>query len=207
MVNAQAESNQTSTMRIGIAYKLTFPNGKVYIGITRETLAQRVRRHVAYARAGRQYALSAAIRKYGEDSFSSEIVASGSWEELKRIEVQLIAKYDSLRHGGYNMTGGGEGSLGVSVSESTKQKISKTLAGRQLSDVHRKRVGDAQRGKRISEQTKQKMREAAAKRCSTPMSDEQKEKISAALRGKKRSPEVMAKIWESRRANLISQNA
>lgn len=54
---------------MGILYKLTFPNGKSYIGITTESLSRRVQRHVNYARAGKSYALSSAIRKYGEDSF------------------------------------------------------------------------------------------------------------------------------------------
>lgn len=191
-------------MRSGIAYKLTFPNGKVYIGITRETLAQRIRRHVSYARSGKPYALSAAIRKHGEESFTAEVVGRGTWEELKQMEIELIAQHDSLRGGGYNMTGGGDGSLGVAVADSTKKKISVALSGRELSATHRRRVGESQKGKTIPEETRQKMRAAAAARCSTPMSPEQREKIAAALRGRRRPPELMAKIWESRRANATN---
>lgn len=189
-------------MKSGIAYKLTFPSGKVYIGITRETLSQRVRRHISYARSGKPYALSAAIRKYGEDSFSAEVVASGTWEELKQIEIRLISEYNSLRDGGYNMTGGGEGSRGIHMSEITKKKISAALTGRKLSEDHRRRVSESQRGKRLSEETKQRMRNAAAKRCAEPMPEDQRAKIADALRGRKRPEEVMARIWSSRRANV-----
>lgn len=153
-MNAQALKE---IMRLGIAYMLTFQNGKVYVGITREPLVRRVQRHVAYACAGKSFALSAAIRKYGEKSFAVEVIGSGSWEELKAIEIEMIAKYQSFGKGGYNMTKGGDGSLGAPVPYGVRKKISTSLSGRKLSVEHRKRVGDAQKGKVISEETKIKM--------------------------------------------------
>ena len=181
-------------LKTGIAYKLTFNNGKVYIGITRESLSARVRRHIANARAGKPYALSSAIRKHGEDSFSSEVIGRGTWEELKSIEVAAIAFHNALGNGGYNMTGGGEGTLCVTQAPETKAKIAASLSGRTCSEEHRRRVGLAQRGKTIPEETRQKMRLAAQARVArTPMSQEQKEKISAALKGRKIPPDVVAK--------------
>lgn len=185
-------------MRKGVAYKLTFPNGKVYIGITRGTLSRRIKCHISYARSGKHFALSAAIRKYGEDSFTSEIVGTGTWDELTSIEVLLIAQYKSLGSGGYNMTGGGEGSLGVPVAESVKAKISRALAGRKLSDEHRQRVGAAQLGKVIQPETREKMSASALGRV---ISDDQRNKVSAALKGRKQSPELVAKRVAARRAN------
>lgn len=180
-------------LRTGIAYKLTFPSGKVYIGITRESLAQRVRRHIANARAGKPFALSAAIRKHGEGSFSVEVLGAGSWEELKDIEIAEIARCNALGCGGYNMTGGGEGTLCVTQKPETKAKISASLAGRECSEDHKRRVGLAQRGKTISEATKQKMRAAAQARVArAPMSQEQKDKISAALKGRPIPVDVLA---------------
>lgn len=180
--------------KTGIAYKLTFQNGKVYIGITRETLKQRIRRHIANARAGKPYALSAAIRKYGEDSFRAEVIGTGSWEELRAIEVAEIARHDSLGAGGYNMTGGGEGTLCVAQSPETKAKIAAALLGRKCSDEHRARVSDAQRGKCIPEATREKMRAAAKARAArSPMSQDQKDKIRAALKGRKVPADVVAK--------------
>lgn len=158
---------------MGILYKLTFNSGKCYIGITTETLNRRVQRHVNYARANRSYALSAAIRKHGEKSFVAEILASaGTWDELKNLEIDAIRFYKSLCPNGYNMTAGGDGSLGVVPSDEKKKKISEALKGRKLSDSHRKAVGDSQRGKVIPEDTRARMR--VAHKARPPMSDEQR---------------------------------
>lgn len=156
-----------------ILYKLTFPNGKVYIGITTETLPRRVQRHIAYARAHRPYALSAAIRKYGEKSFSAEQIASArSWVDLVDLERIAVQQFNSLCPNGYNMTGGGEGSFRVAPSEEKRKKISQSLSGRKLSEAHRRAVGLAQRGKTIPESTRKKMSEAHRSRA--PMSPEQR---------------------------------
>jgi len=160
-----------TTMRI--LYKLTFPNGKAYIGITTESLSRRVQRHIAYARANRQYAVSAAIRKYGEKSFVAEHIASAkSWSDLLNIEKMAIEQYNTICPYGYNMTGGGEGSYKVQPSDEKRRKISESLSGRRLSDDHRRAVGLAQRGKTIPAETRAKMSEAHKKR--PPMSQEQR---------------------------------
>lgn len=194
-------------MRTGIAYILTFQNGKVYIGITREGLSRRIERHIAYARSGKHFALSSAIRKYGESSFTSDVVGRGTWEELQAIEISLIAKHNSCGAGGYNMTFGGEGSLGISPSEETRKRIgaamSKALSGRTLTDEHKRRVGDAFRGKPLSLETRKKMSDAAKARVAArgPMSEEQKEKIRASLKNSRSASRRSAQatnfnLWE-----------
>lgn len=158
---------------MGILYKLTFPNGKAYIGITNESLARRVQRHVAYARAGKPYALSAAIRKYGEKSFVAEVIGTcESWDGLVALEVAAVLEYKSLCPHGYNMTGGGEGSFRVTPTPEKRKKISESLSGRKLSDAHRVAVGLAQVGKTIPASTRQKM--SAAHKHRAPMSEEQR---------------------------------
>lgn len=158
---------------MNILYKLAFPNGKVYIGITTESLSRRVQRHINYARKNRPYALSAAIRKYGEHSFTAEHIASArSKEDLSALERMMIAHYNTICPNGYNMTGGGEGTYRVKPSEKTRNKISESLSGRKLSDAHRMAVGLAQKGKNIPIETRQKM--SAAHKNRSPMSPEQK---------------------------------
>jgi group I intron endonuclease len=166
---------------MNILYKLTFPNGKVYIGITTESLSRRVQRHIAYARANKPYAVSAAIRKYGEKSFIAEHIASSkNWIDLTFIERLAIEQYNSICPFGYNMTGGGEGSYKVSPSDEKRRKISESLTGRKLSEDHRRAVGLAQKGKVISAETKLKMSEAHRNR--RPMSQEQREIRSEAAK-------------------------
>ena len=158
---------------MGILYKLTFPNGKVYIGITTETLSRRVQRHINYARENRPYALSAAIRKYGERSFTAEHIASAmSKDDLAVVERILIAQHDSICPNGYNMTGGGEGTYLVKPSHEKRKKISESLSGRKLSEAHRISIGLAQKGKTIPHETRRKM--SAAHQGRPPMSAEQR---------------------------------
>jgi len=188
-------------MRRGILYKLTFPNGKAYIGITRESLSQRVRRHIQYARKGKMLALSCAIRKYGEDSFTSEVLASVDSSKLKQIEIDAIREHRMRGVILYNMTDGGDGSLGVALSQETKTKISASLRGRVCTELHRKRVSQAQKGKVIPPDVREKMSLAAKVRCKSPMSEEQKQKRRDALLGRKQSPELIAKRVAARKAN------
>ena len=158
---------------MGIVYKLTFSNGKSYIGITTESLSRRVQRHLNYARSNKPYALSAAIRKYGENSFTSEVIGSADTrEELCRMEMLAIETHGTMCPSGYNMTGGGDGSRGLSPATSTRRKISLSLTGRKLSASHREAVGNAQLGKTIPQATREKMSKAHQGR--PPMSEEQR---------------------------------
>lgn len=55
-----------------------------------------------------------AIRKYGLENFTFEVLEECSPEELDEREIYCIAFYDSFRHG-YNMTEGGEGWRGEAL--------------------------------------------------------------------------------------------
>ena len=200
MVNAQ----WCKKMKYGLLYKLTFPNGKLYIGITRESLAMRIRRHIQYARQGRMLALSCAIRAHGESSFIAEVIGQGDWDSLKQMEIAAILEHRQAGFVLYNMTNGGDGSLGLPRTAETKAKISAALKGRVMyfSDEHKKRISEAQKGKVIPEDVKQKMREAAKRRCSlAPMSPEQRKKISDSLLGKKHSADRVAARVATRKQN------
>jgi group I intron endonuclease len=192
------------SMTQAILYRLTFPNGKVYIGITKESVEQRIRRHIAYARSGKQYSLSCAIRKYGEKSFFYDVLNAGTWDEMKKAEIVSIAAHNSMGKFGYNMTAGGEGSLGLKKDAFVKAKISKALKGRKVNftEEHRKKLSEVQKGKVIPDETRKKMQEAARRRCLEPMSELEKEKRRAALIGKKRTQEVKEKISNTQKMNF-----
>lgn len=188
-------------MKTGILYRLNFHNGKAYIGITRESLSQRVRRHILYARQGRAFALSCAIRKYGECSFTAEILLVAEHKDLNRLEIDAIREHRCRGVVLYNMTDGGDGSLGVSVSSETRKKISASLRGRKCSQIHRLRVSEANKGKTIPDEVREKMRASARARCATPMSEEQRQKRRDALTGKKQPEGLIAKRVAARKAN------
>ena len=106
-----------------VVYKHTSPNGKVYIGITSQKLNRRFRDGKGYYNNKHFYN---AIKKYGWDNFSHEVLFDNlTEEEAKLMEQFYIALYDSINpKNGYNQTLGGEGTLGYHMSQETKTKIS-----------------------------------------------------------------------------------
>ena len=105
-------------------YKLTSPNGKSYHGITILSVNRRMTGHRTAARNGSTYPLHAAIRKYGFDAFKLEVLSeSKDLAELHRLEVEAIARDNTVAPNGYNLTAGGEGTTGHTVSEEHRTAI------------------------------------------------------------------------------------
>lgn len=97
---------------MGCVYRITNNvNRKTYIGMTVRTPDQRWWEHRNEAKKGSNYFIHQAIRKYGEDNFSFEIIAeSDCVDELKRLEIDNIKTYRShMTQHGYNKTWGGDG--------------------------------------------------------------------------------------------------
>lgn len=93
-------------------YKATSQTtGKVYIGQSSQTLQERINQHNSHA-FGHQYNyhFHNAIRKYGADDFTYEIIEDKieTIEELNEREKYWISQYDSY-YNGYNSTLGGDG--------------------------------------------------------------------------------------------------
>lgn len=90
-------------------YKLTAPSGKMYIGLTKQTIKVRWSNHVrkAFTRVDYNHGLYNAIRKYGPAAFViSELATAASKQEAQRLERRFIALEDpSLL---YNVSPGGE---------------------------------------------------------------------------------------------------
>ena len=101
----------------GIVYKATSPSGKSYIGITQQTLQTRKLEHLRRSKSGSTKAFHNAIRKYGEENIKWEVIDKvDTWEKLEEIEMLYIQKFDTYRNG-YNMTLGGDGTIGYKYSE------------------------------------------------------------------------------------------
>lgn len=108
---------------IGI-YKITNKiNGKSYIGQSID-VERRFLHHKKYRRTGeKNKSLYRAIKKYGIENFSFEIIDICRKEELDKKETYYIEKYGTFKNG-YNMTKGGESILGY---EFTKKSIEKRV--------------------------------------------------------------------------------
>lgn len=84
-------------------------NGKKYIGMSGRELDARWKTHCSAARNGSPFRFHSAIRKYGEDNFTKEILYEDlSIEDCRTIEEQTIAEYETVVYG-YNAKPGGCG--------------------------------------------------------------------------------------------------
>ena len=115
-------------MTFGSIYKIQFPNGKYYIGLTTTSLEQRRQQHKYCVKRGETQCLYNALRKYEMvDTFELiEIDTTDSLEELCEMEIRYIIEYNSyyMNGNGYNMTHGGEGINGYVFTEEDKQRAS-----------------------------------------------------------------------------------
>ena len=115
-------------MVYGYIYKIEFPNGKNYIGLTTRTLQKRWIDHNKNAKnTNETTALYNAIRFYNIiDTFELiEIDTAETKEELCQKEIEQIKIHNSYyKDNGYNMTYGGEGLIGYEFTEEDKEKIS-----------------------------------------------------------------------------------
>ncbi len=193
-------------------YCLTSPSGKRYVGIglSKGGIKARwnsYRKH----RANEQPLLHAALEKYGPDSFKYEVILeTDDREKACAVERQLIALWGcQIRSKGYNILSGGDGWIvGTRHSDETKKKLSVIKAGKTPWKAVEASVA-ARKGKKLSEAHKEKLK--AAKAVSTYiMSEETRHKRSLASKGHKRnvghkvSQETRVKISESNKGKKLS---
>jgi hypothetical protein len=118
-------------MPFGYIYKIQFPNGKHYIGITTTSLEQRQKQHRTCAKSGDTKCLYNALRKYEMvDTFQLiEIDTADTLEELCEKEMKYIIEYSSyyINKNGYNMTYGGEGTTGYVYTEEQRKEQSNRI--------------------------------------------------------------------------------
>ncbi len=161
------------------------PSNKRYIGITCKKPERRWNNGKGY---NHNIYFTKAINKYGWDNFQHIIIARGLLEdEAKWLEIELIREWDTTNdEKGYNITLGGEGTMGWNPSDETRRKMSKTLKGKFKGENH------PMYGKHHSEETRKKMSEAHKGKLvgrNSPMygkchSEETKKKIGEANKGK-----------------------
>lgn len=102
-----------------VIYQITNKvDGKSYVGVTRFTPEHRWTQHKYNARRLAKTHLHHAINKYGVDNFEVKAVAScvGDWSEAERQVIKSLAPE-------YNMTNGGEITVGRRASKETVEKI------------------------------------------------------------------------------------
>lgn len=96
----------------GKIYKITNKvNGKIYVGQTTKSLKERFQKHCWGTTHKDKYhlnmAIKKAIKKYGKENFTIELIEEVETSKLNEREVYWISFYDSYNTG-YNCTKGGQ---------------------------------------------------------------------------------------------------
>jgi hypothetical protein len=159
---------------VGEIYKITNTvTNKCYIGQTRSHRLNhgkyrpygylgRFKSHISGSRSNQDHCkyLNSSIRKYGEDSFKTELIFTCKIDELDEYEKHYIIEYKSKYPNGYNLTNGGQGKgyqkgdkivfhepnpvppnhekKSLKKSEETKKLISERLKAIKRDEDHRK---------------------------------------------------------------------
>ena len=165
-----------------VVYKATnVLNGHFYIGYTARGLQAREKAHRQTANSGQGHRLHRAMRKYGHENILFEVMADFDGDEdlAKLYECEAIAKYKPE----YNLSYGGEGG---SLAEESRKKIGDANRGRKMPPSHGEKRRAFLTGRKHTEETKEKIRAAQKGRAPTrtgPLSEAVRAKISAANKG------------------------
>lgn len=114
-------------------YVLQAPDGRVYIGMTGQSISSRCRKSCYIGCP----LMEKAIADFGWESFTISIVADNlSKGAAEMLEKELIAKYDSTNPlNGFNVALGGN--IPGRHSEHTLRRMSESQRGRIFSDTHK----------------------------------------------------------------------
>lgn len=112
--------------KYGYIYKITSPTGRIYIGKT-TNLKLRFSDY-RRLRCKKQKLLYHSLSKYGFSGHTTEIIYEGenTISELNSLEVFYIGIFNSFHHSnnnGLNLTLGGDGGLGLKISDEHRKKI------------------------------------------------------------------------------------
>ena len=125
----------------------------------------------------------ATVAKYGESNIGVEVYLCDSEQDALSLEVAIIG----LMRGTWrlvNLTNGGEGVSGMVVSSETRRKLSDAQRGKRWSDEHRRKFTEVRKGHEVSLETRKK--------------------LSRANLGRKPSAEICAKMSAAGKARRLS---
>lgn len=200
---------------MAVIYKATNKvNGKSYIGFAVD-FRKRKLQHKQKANCDDKQYFHNALAKYGYDSFEWSILLENA---ALNDEIRLIKEHDTFWETGkgYNLTRGGEGKLGYVVFEKTKSKLrimrsKQKITEKQLkvlrenarqmkehghTEETKRKISESLQGRIVSVETRRKISENHAAKKETGkfyQSQEYKQKMSDACKGKKRTPEQREK--------------
>ena len=158
-------------------------NNKIYFGLTKQQPPE-----YRFGNGGINYMKSCphfwnSIEKYGWENFDHIILVTGlSRESAAQLETDLIKEYNTQnREYGYNVMSGGMAPI---IPQEVRERISKGLMGNKnglghpCSEEKKRKISEAQIGRKFSEECKMKMSLAKKGKHHAPPSMETRKKIS-----------------------------
>lgn len=150
-------------------------SGKEYIGLS-QNIRQRTSRHLHAAK--QNSLLHRAVRKHGASEFEICVHVLAEFAALPALEAQVILERRTMTPAGYNLTAGGEGTVGRRHTDTAKEKMRQARLGTTMPAEVRAKIS------------------AAAGALWTP---EMRAKMSAAVSGKVRTAETRLRMGEANR--------
>jgi group I intron endonuclease len=191
-------------------------NNKKYVGQTINPNS-RFNQHIISSKKDTNIFLYNAINKYGNENFSFDLVEIDiPIEDVNEREKDWISKLKTKKPYGYNLTDGGEGTLGYKHTNETKEKLSKMKKGvpnHPQTEETKRKISKANKGRKMSPESIEKAKKA---KIGKKLSAEHKNKLRATLTGMPKpqsQKENLKKYWneldketkQSRIESMISQ--
>lgn len=157
----------------GQIYLISKDGQPKYVGFTTQSIEERWIKHISAAMAKSNSVLHKAIRKYGKDAFTIELVADYINEDfaLNVCEEFWIRHLNThIDNAGYNMTYGGDlppsgkGKKHPPRSDECRKKLSLAARGKSPSLETRQKLSEALKGRKVSQETRHKLSIAAKNR-------------------------------------------
>lgn len=167
-----------------------------YVGVTtQQPPIKRWKRHISEAKHNMgPPLLHADMRRYGIEAFRFEVVTTyETHAAMVQGERDMIVQYNTLAPAGYNMTTGGQGTIGYKWSAEARARLSATNKGRSMEHARAAMLA-AVRGKPLSPEHRAKIAAAHMGKKQGPMSEAQKEKLRITSARHRHSPESIARM-------------
>lgn len=186
-------------------------NNKLYFGQTIQDLDKYWETNARNALLGKNYkpALYGAIRKYGKENFALiHIGDATSKEELDNWEKLCILVYGTKnRQFGYNLTDGGDGTIGAERTPEWKANISAGLTGQKFTPERSLAASIQRKGRVLTEAHKANIGAGVKGTKKPPQWIEKLISRNKLRKGEKkpRTAEHQARLGASRKANTLAR--